>query len=491
MNRLGLFSLMALALSGCAHTTMPDMPSMSLGADKVDPSITQYAAHFTGPAGNQSNIAQATPQSTQLQKRAQGIATDPEIDQYLNGVLARLQKSLPGTPASARVYVTPNTEFNASSFQDGGIYISYKALGALESEDELAAIIAHEYSHVLLQHYKTNWIDSAAKFAYSAGNIYINRQVKAATDTDLLRMMVTNNAALEFSQIGLVPALTRDQENEADQLGLDLLLRANYSFAGALDFLSRMQQWDAINEAIQQKRKSNYIDLFAKSENSVIAKAIDGQLDALEKKFAQFIRQTSLHHDNGEERSKVLRTYLKRHYVNADRPPLRDTPYTLAMKSKKATDFFSGLDFTHASGEALQKRNFSQALAAAQKAGNSATGATAFTRHALINALALNGKKKDALELLEQQVSSGDALYADNMLMISTLKGSHPEKALALAQHSYDSYDSPPELLPDLIFLNKQQKNQAAVIKYYGVCASKALSTSDTKLLDNCNKAKG
>ncbi|MNO87873.1 hypothetical protein D3C76_793060 [compost metagenome] len=87
-------------------------------------------------------------------------------------------------------------------------------------------------------------------------------------------------------------------------------------------------------------------------------------------------------------------------------------------------------------------------------------------------------------------MASGDALYADNMLMISALKGSYPEKALALAQQSYDSYDSPPELLPDLISLNKQQNNQVAVIKYYSVCASKSFSMTDNKLLDNCNKAK-
>jgi predicted Zn-dependent protease len=491
MSRLGLLSLMALALGGCTQITMPSMPSMPLGTPKVDPNISQYSAHFTGPAGNQSNIASTTLQSIQQQKRAQGIAPNPDLDKYLNEILARLQKSLPGTPTAARVYATPNTEFGANSFQDGGIYISYKALGAIESEDELAAIIAHEYSHVLLQHYKTNWIDSAANIAFSAGNLYINRQVKTATDSDLLRMVVTNNAALEVSQIGLVPALTRDQENEADQLGTDLLIRANYSFVGALDFLSRMQQWDALNEEIQQKRKTNYIDLFAPSENSVIAKAIDGQIDLLEGKIAQLIRHTSQHHDNGEERSKTLRTYLKRHYANADRPALRSAPYTQVMQSRNTTEFFAGLDLTHASNQALQQRDFTQALAAAQTAETRTKGSVAFTHHALINALALSGKREDALALLEQKVASGDALYADNMLMLAALKGSHPDKALSLAQRSYDSYDSPPELLPELISLNKQQKNQVAVIKYYSVCASKAISTTNTKLMDNCNKAKG
>lgn len=491
MTRLGLLALVTLALSGCAQMSLPALPAMPLAAPKVDPNITQYAAHYSGPAGNQSNLAPATPKSTQLQKRAQGIAVNSQIDHYLNSILARLQKGLPGTPAAARVYATPNTEFNASSYEDGGIYITYKALGALGSEDEVAALIAHEYAHVLLQHYQTDWIDTAATFAYSAGNLYINRQVKTATDVDLLRMMVTNNAALEMSQIGLVPALTRDQENEADQLGLDLLLRANYSFVGALDFLSRMQQWDAQNEAIQLQRKTNYIDLFAKSETGVIAKAIDGQIDVLEDKFAQFMRQTGQHHDNGEERAKTLRTYLKRHYANADRPPLRTEPYAQVMKSRNATDLFTSLDLTHSSLAALQQRDSRQALASAQQANKQAGTKVAFTQHALINALAVSGKRKEALALLEQNVASGEALYVDDLLMLAALKRSYPDQALALAQRSYDSYDSPSDLLPDLIALNKQQKNQAAVLKFYGVCASKALSTTDSKLLDSCNKAKG
>ncbi|KAB0490170.1 M48 family metallopeptidase [Pseudomonas vancouverensis] len=488
MIRLTTFAFAITAVCGCAQIKVPNLP---LGQAKTDPNLTQYAAHFTGPAANRSNIATSSPDSTQLQKKALGIATDPQIDSYLNAVLARLQTSLPGAPAAARVYATPNTEFTAMSYQDGGIYISYKMLDALESEDELAAVIAHEYSHVLLQHYKTNWVDTASSLAYSAGNIFISRQVNTKTSKDLLGMVLANDAALGVSQIGLVPALTRDQENEADRLGIDLMIRANYSFVGSINFLSRMQEWDARNQAIIEQRKTNYIDLFAKSENNIIAQAVDGQLDILENKIGKLIKETSLHHESGEDRSTTLRSYLKQHYANADRPPLSTKPYADALKSAHAKNLFSGLDMAHASIAALQQQQLPQALLNAMAVEKSQAASSSFARHVMINALALNNKPAEAFTLLESTVANGDALFADDMLLLDVLKKSSPEKALASAQRSYDRYASSPELLPDLILLNKQMKNQFAVVKFYGVCAGKALSAANNVLLDNCNKAKG
>ena len=488
MIRASILAIAIATVCGCAQIKMPGMP---LGGAKVDPNQTQYAANFTGPAAHRSNIAQSSPESIQLQKKALGIAVDSQIDNYLNAVLARIQKSVPGSPAAARVYATPNTEFTATSFQDGGIYISYKMLDSLESEDELAAVIAHEYAHVLLRHYKTNWIDTVSSSAYSAGNIYINRKLKTATSNDLMRMVAANNAALGISQIGLVPALSRDQENAADQLGADLIVRAHYSYIGELDFLSRMQEWDARNRAIIEKRKTNYIDLFAKSEKNVITDAVDGQLDILENKLAKLIHDTSVHHDQGEERSTTLRTYIKKHYANADRPPLTIKPYVAVLKSAHAKALFAGIDKVHASLAAMQEQQLPLALANAEAAVKGPAGSTPFARHAMISAMALNGKSRDAFTMLESMVASGDALFADDLLLIGVLKGSSPEKALASAQRSYDRYNSSPELLPELILLNKQMKNQLAVVKFYGVCAGKALSAADNALLDNCNKAKG
>lgn len=488
MTRLSLLAVALMAVCGCAQIKVPSIPQATT---EVDPNLSQFDARFKGPAAGQSNIADRTPESAQLQKKALGIAPDPQIDAYLNAILTRLQKSLPGTPQAARVHATPNTEFNAASYQDGGIYIPYKVLETLESEDELAALIAHEYAHVVLQHYKTNWVDTAATLAYSAGTLYIFREGKTATQENLLGMMLANNAALGVSQIGVMPALTRDQEEQADQLGSDLLIKANYSFVGAINLLSRMQSWEARNQAILEQRKTNYFDLFTKSDTNFIARTIDGQLDVLENKLAGLIRDTSLHHQKSEDRSRMLRGYLKQHHADAQRPPLSEAAFAATLKSDHAKRFFAGIDLTHASAAALQQRNFKQALADATGAEQGPANRVPFARHTLMNAMAMSGKSKDALAMLEGDVGSGDALFVDNILLLNVLKTSHPEQALAIAQHSYDRYDGSPELLPDLIQLNKQLKNELAVMKFFGLCAGKALSAVNNALLQSCNKAKG
>jgi len=488
MTRLSLLGLALAGLCGCAQVQLPALP---LGKPPVDPNKPLYDAYFQGPAANRDNIARFTQDSLQLQKKALGVAPDAQIDDYLNGVLARLQRGLPGTPPAARVYATPNTEFSGASYQDGGIYIPYKVLETLESEDELAALIGHEYAHVALGHYATNWINTASTLAYSAGNLYINDKLKTATEKNLVGMVLANNAALNVSQIGLVPALTRDQEEQADRLGSDLLIRAGYSYVGMMNFMSRMQDWDARNQAINEQRRVNYIDLFANRKDNLLANAIDTQIDGLENQLAGLLRKAARNHDEGRDRSKMLRDYLKQHYAGAERPALNQAGYAAVLKSAHAQAFFGGLDQAHAALAALQGNERAQALAGASAASKGPAASVPLVRHALINAMALNGKPRDALQMLEGDVAGGDALFADNLLLLGVLKQHSPQQALALAQRSYDRYDGSPELLPELILLNKQMNNQLGVMKFYGLCASKAMVGANNGLLQSCNKAKG
>jgi hypothetical protein len=479
-------SLLLVTLCGCAQMPKVQLP---MSGPRLDPNLTLYDNHFKGAPAGKSLIAPTTPFSSTLQRQAIGVVPDPALDSYLNSVLARLQKGLPGEPVPARVYISPDTAFTATSYEDGGIYIPYKVLGTLQSEDELAALIGHEYSHVVLHHYSTNWVNTAANLTYSAANIAINKKVGKATDTNLLGMAAANEATLGVSQVGIMPALTRDQENNADRLGVDLLIKAGYSFTGDLDLLSRMQDWDARNEAIAQQRKINYINLFSASDKSLLAKTIDGKIDTFEQQIGDFIRTTSLHHEQGEDRATLLRTYLKQHYRGVERPPVNTAAYAKVMGTAHAASLFGGVDDAYLSSLALQTNKPRDALSYAQKASRSAASQAPFVKHVLINALAANGKGAEARELLERGISQRDTLFVDNKLMLDVLKRNSPEKALLLAQESYDQFGEFPELYPDLISLNKKMKNPIAVMKFYGLCAGTSMSTSNNALLASCSKA--
>lgn len=475
---------LAAVISGCAS-----LPPIPLSTSRDDAARTLFDNRFSGPASARSAIAPSSPYSMALQRQVLGVVNDAELDGYLNGILAVLQQQVPGTPAPARVYVTPDTGFTATSYEDGGIYLSYKVLQSLESEDEVAALIGHEYAHVLLDHYNTNWVNTAASLTYSAANMAINKKVGSASDNDLLRMALANEATLGVSQIGIMPALTREQESEADRLGLDLMLKAGYSFAGALQLMSRIQDWDARNEALAQQRKRNYINLFSANEKSSIARSIDGQIDKLEQQVSDFIRTTSRHHDQGQDRATLVRGYLKQHYRHAPRPELRSARYAQTVGSTRSRRLFDDVDSAHASSAALQANKSRDALSLAQRASGAPGSRVPFVRHTLINALAANGKGAEARTLLEQGVAQGDTLLVDNKLLLGVLEKQSPEKALALAQASYDAFGSTPELLPDLIGLNKKLKNSFAVVKFYGVCAGKAMGAANNALLESCSKA--
>lgn len=488
MKRLSVALLMSL-VGGCANVSVPQLPLM---APAHDPSLSLFDGRYTGPAAGLAEVSPETTSSLFLQHRALGVAPNSVIDGYVNEILAKLQKTLPGTPLASRVYVTPSVEFNAASFKDGGIYIPYRVLEALESEDELAALIAHEYAHVLLQHHQTNWMNSASSLLYSAGKIYIGqRGQKNVSDNELLRMLAINDLSLGASQIGLIPALTRDQEAVADRLGTDLMIRAGYSYVGAHKLLGRLRTWDEQNTARQEALRKDYFQLFSSSDKSMLAGLIDGQVDKLEDQATKLVRQWGRHHDSGDTRIEGLREYIRQHYADADRPMLRVAAYEKVIRSAQARQFFSGLDQAHASSQALMQQDRKAALASARQAERSAAASSPFARHVLINALTVNGQKKDALGRLETQVTAERALYSDNLLLINVLRNAEPQKALEIAQRSYDNYGEPAELLPDLIALNKQLNRSILVMKFYGICAGRALAATDNALLESCNKAKG
>lgn len=482
-------ALLLTLVGGCANVGVPQLPLM---APAIDPSLTLFDGRYPGPAAGRAEVSPETTGSLLLQHRALGVAPNAAIDGYVNGVLAKLQQTLPSAPAAARVYVTPGTEFGAASYRDGGIYLPYRVLNALESEDELAALIAHEYAHVLLQHHQTNWLNGASSLLYSAGKLYIGQQGKKnVSDNDLLRMLAVNDLGLGASQIGLIPALTRDQETEADRLGTDLMIRAGYSYVGVHKLLGRLRTWDEQNRAQREARRKDYLQLFSSGDKSLLAKAIDGQVDKLEDQATKLVRQWGRHHDSGDARIEGLREYLRQHYAEADRPALRAASHDKVIRSPQARQFFAGLDQAHVSSQALMNKDRKGALASARQAERSAASEAPFARHVLINALAVNGQTKDAFGRLETQVTAERALYSDNLFLMNVLRGAEPGKALEIAQRSYDNYGEPAELLPDLIALNKQLNRSLMVMKFYGICAGKALAATDNALLESCNKAKG
>ena len=74
---------------------------------------------------------------------------DPAENEYLAHIAKRLLAALPPTTIQFRVILVDSPEVNGFSLAGGRVYLTRKLVANADSEDEVAAVIAHEMGHIL------------------------------------------------------------------------------------------------------------------------------------------------------------------------------------------------------------------------------------------------------------------------------------------------------------------------------------------------------
>jgi predicted Zn-dependent protease len=176
------------------------------------------------------------------------IIKDPEIVNYVNSVGQKLVATLGPQPFPYHFYVIKEDVYNAFATPAGHIFIYSGLLQALDSEEELASILAHEIAHVVCRHISQK-IDMANKV-----NIVTLAGVVAGA---LLGIGGGSAAAANALTIGSVAAgqsltlaFSREDERQADQIGLGILRKAGYNGIGLITSLKKMRskQWFGSNQ---------------------------------------------------------------------------------------------------------------------------------------------------------------------------------------------------------------------------------------------------
>ena len=122
---------------------------------------------------------------------------------------------------------------NAIALPGGYVFITKGMLGKLKTEAQLAAILAHEITHIVAR-------DSSAVMSREIG---IGILLSAAT-TEKTPQSVLIVADLARQILGL--CYSREQEKVADLGGLDYMVRAGYNPYGAVEVMQILQDQHAI-----------------------------------------------------------------------------------------------------------------------------------------------------------------------------------------------------------------------------------------------------
>ncbi len=170
------------------------------------------------------------------------IIDDPVIVEYVNKVGNRIVAGLEDSLFNYKFHVINVDTYNAFAIPAGYIFINSGLLAVMDSEEELAGILAHEIAHVNARHISQR-IERSRKIGWAtmagmAAGVLIGAAGGAEAGQAVTKGSQAAGMAAELSY-------TRDNEIQADQLGLIYLTDAGYGGEGLLKILKKMRskQW--------------------------------------------------------------------------------------------------------------------------------------------------------------------------------------------------------------------------------------------------------
>jgi predicted Zn-dependent protease len=148
---------------------------------------------------------------------------DPALDAYLQSVTDRVFPDLP--PGKLRIRAIRDEEMNAFALPSGAIYVNTGALLRMRNEAELASLLGHEVTHVTAEHS----LEGARNSKTVAGTA----------------MVLTGGVAPLLAQLAAYTTMagfSRSNEREADEQGLQRMIRAGYDTSAMATFYDRVQR---------------------------------------------------------------------------------------------------------------------------------------------------------------------------------------------------------------------------------------------------------
>jgi Zn-dependent protease with chaperone function len=196
----------------------------------------------------------------------------PEIEAYLGQVLDKLLQAGP-EPGGSRpqLLIHSADAFDAFVDVDDAVVVSTGTLRLLESEDELAALLGHELTHVLKRHVgKKSAVGRIPQLIESLSDVANTfDQAKAMADDKAGTthrstfakdsLSTSDRAAIVWSDL-LAPNWNRAQEREADRGGYDRMKAAGYDPAAFATLMQKLSDAQAQRSARMEQLRLRLVE---------------------------------------------------------------------------------------------------------------------------------------------------------------------------------------------------------------------------------------
>lgn len=167
------------------------------------------------------------------------MVDDPDIVAYVNKIGKRILAHIPEQPFKYHFYVIDQEAYNAFATPAGHIFVYTGLLAAMEKEEELAGILGHEIAHVTCRHISQKIERSKKLQVATLAGVAAGILMGMAGGGGAAASAMTTGSMAAGTSVEL--AYSRDNEIQADQLGLEYLSAAGYNADGLLKILKKIR----------------------------------------------------------------------------------------------------------------------------------------------------------------------------------------------------------------------------------------------------------
>lgn len=168
------------------------------------------------------------------------LVDDPLIVDYLHDLGTRLVASAAAPSTEFNFFIVQNPTINAFAGPGGIIGVHSGLISAARTESQLAGVLAHEIAHVTQRHIAR---------AYAA-----SRNSTLTTAAAVLAALILGGQGGQAALYGGIAAraqqqinFTRENEFEADRIGIQILSRANFSPEGMAEFFEILLRQNSVS----------------------------------------------------------------------------------------------------------------------------------------------------------------------------------------------------------------------------------------------------
>ncbi|HLU20238.1 MAG TPA: M48 family metalloprotease [Pusillimonas sp.] len=170
---------------------------------------------------------------------------DPDVSQYLAGLGKHLVAASSNPAQHIEVFAIRDPQINAFALPGGYVGIHSGLVVASDNESQLASVVAHEIGHVLQRHVARGMTQQAQSSHLMMASIAGALLAALAGSGDLaMGVAAFGQAAAVDRQLGF----SRQAEQEADRIGLDMLRRGGFDPNGMAQMFGQLMNASRLNE---------------------------------------------------------------------------------------------------------------------------------------------------------------------------------------------------------------------------------------------------